>query len=586
MIFDINFEALEQELTAAKRKAVTLSILRLFLFFFILAILVVGLSEWKLLLISVPFLVSIFVYLIIQFNFQKDKEAFIKQLIQIEKDHNLRNRRELSAFDSGENFQEKNHAFASDLDLFGQHSLYQLMNHTVNESGKMTLARWLKGSFDTSLAMNRRRAIQELSQRAIFLKSFEGIGKAFVGKEKSKRVFYDWLKKSQSLVRWISVPMVLGPVGGVMILAGTLFFGLPYGWIGIWILWGMIFLSFVFKSLMEAASVLPNQGDIKTYRIWSELLGKEKFESDYLQALHAPFHRKENSAREVFDALEQMTFLIQNRGNLVYVILNLLFWTDLYLYWKLLTWKSKHAMLLAQWEHEFDEWQAITSLAAFEQEENQSCEVNWGKERSIHVRNIKHPLLPKEKAIGNDFTIDENTKTILLTGANMSGKTTFMRTLGINMILANLGLTPFADHFEMGPFQLFTSMRNSDNLGESVSSFYAELARIKRVLEVADSGQNVFFLLDEILKGTNTEDRIKGSEALIRQLASTNSKGIISTHDVELSTLESSLNYLKNKSFHSEISDNEIFFDYKIKNGPCLSFNAHKLMELMGIRFQ
>lgn len=168
----------------------------------------------------------------------------------------------------------------------------------------------------------------------------------------------------------------------------------------------------------------------------------------------------------------------------------------------------------------------------------------------------------------------------------MSGKTTFMRTLGTNLVLINLGLRPFGECVELGQFQLYTSMRNSDNLGESVSSFYAELSRIKKLIDRLDSGEQLFFLLDEILKGTNTEDRISGSEALIRQLQDSPSLGIISTHDIELSQLENEIPYVKNYSFHSEIHDKTIDFDYKIKRGPCPSFNAHKLMELMGIRFQ
>ena len=203
----------------------------------------------------------------------------------------------------------------------------------------------------------------------------------------------------------------------------------------------------------------------------------------------------------------------------------------------------------------------------------------------MEVENIKHPLISPTLCVGNDFRLCTDKKTVLLTGSNMSGKTTFMRTLGINLVLGNLGLNAFANKFYVGPFLLFTSMRNTDNLGENVSSFYAELARIKELLVRAEQGLAIFFLLDEILKGTNTTDRIMGSEALIRQLTNSNCKGIISTHDIELSDLHTKIPSLFNHSFHSEIREDEILFDYKIKKGPCPSFNAHKLMELMGIRF-
>jgi DNA mismatch repair ATPase MutS len=228
----------------------------------------------------------------------------------------------------------------------------------------------------------------------------------------------------------------------------------------------------------------------------------------------------------------------------------------------------------------------MISLASFTEEVQLKGDINWQEEPILYAKNLHHPLLAPQKSIGNDFVLNKSEKTILLTGSNMSGKTTFMRTVGINMVLVNLGLRPFAEEFICGPFELYTSMRNTDSLGESVSSFYAELARIRQVLEAAENGTSVFYLMDEILKGTNTTDRIMGSEALIRQLSATNAKGIISTHDIELSLLEKSLPYLVNRSFHSKIEDREISFDYKLKSGPCPSFNAHKLMELMGIRFQ
>ncbi|SNS40719.1 MutS domain V [Belliella buryatensis] len=585
MITEIDFELLQKELAQAKKKATALSLIRLFLFFLILAIAIVGLSEIRLLLLSLPVALGFFVFLIIQFNQQKDKEAFIKQLMQMELEAKKRKARDLNLFRSGERYQDKNHPFANDLDLFGEHSLFQLLNHTVNQEGESLLVDWMKSPINSVKAKVRFEAIKELSEKQQFLKKFEALGRAFIGKEKSKKDFYHWLEKPQIWKSWQFLPMILGPIGGLGILAGTLFFELPYGWIGVWIILGMVFLGLVFQSLQEAAQVMPNEGDVKTFGLWSAILVNEKFEGAYLKRLQHDFKNQEVAAPEVLKSLEQKTFMIQNRFNLVYLIFNLLFWTDFFLWWRLLVWKNKNAQYLQTWEGSLTEWQVLISLGAFTSEEGLVQTIDWTNEDLIEVKNIKHPLLHPEKAVGNDFSMDAKNQIVLLTGANMSGKTTFMRTLGINLVLVNLGLSPFASFFRCGHFQLFTSMRNSDNLGESVSSFYAELARIKLLLDTASEGIKVFFLLDEILKGTNTEDRIMGSEALIKQLAAAGGKGIISTHDIELSTLESKLKYLKNKSFHSEILDQEIHFDYTIKDGPCPSFNAHKLMELMGIRF-
>lgn len=585
MIDQIDFSKLEITLSNTKKKAAGLSIIRLVLFFGIMAVGIVGISELRLLLILLPFLIGLFVYFIIEFNKQKDKEAFLKELLKMQEEVYLRKERKLSTFNPGLEFQEKSHPFANDLDLFGEHSLFQLINHTVNKGGRQKLVAKMKSAFDPIGAEKVSKSIEELAKKDAFLQSFEGLGRAFIKKEKSKDGFYEWIATDLSWKNWLFIPMILGPVGGLAILIGTLYFGMPFGWIGLWILLGGAFLATVFKSLQEAAMLMPNQGDVKTFAFWSSLLVKENFHDAHLKKLQHAFKNEEIEAPKVLKSLEQKTFMIQNRLNLMYLIFNLLFWTDLFLWWRLILWKNKNGKYLNQWENSFEDWQVLISLASFSKEENLSCKVKWLEEEEIRVENLCHPLLHPKIAIGNDFTMNDTNHIVLLTGANMSGKTTFMRTLGINMVLANLGLSPFAKSFEMGKFQLFTSMRNSDNLGESVSSFYAELARIKLLLDTAESGTKVFFLLDEILKGTNTADRIMGSEALIHQLYAAGGKGIISTHDIELSELEKKLNYLVNKSFHSEITDQEIHFDYKIKEGPCPSFNAHKLMELMGIRF-
>lgn len=585
MIDQIDFSKLEVTLSNTKKKAAGYSVIRLVLFFGMMAIGIVGISELRLLLLLLPFLIGLFVFFIIEFNKQKDKEAFLKELIKLQEARLYRKERKLNHFNSGSEFQEKSHPFANDLDLFGEHSLFQLINHTVNKGGRDKLVARMKSTFDPVEAKIQSKSIEELVQKDTFLQSFEALGQAFIKEEKSKEAFYSWIATDITWKRWLYIPMIIGPIGGLAILIATLYLGMPFGWIGLWILLGGVFLSAVFKPLQEASMLIPNQGDVKTFAFWSSLLVKENFQDTQLTRLQHAFKNAKIEAPKVLKSLEQKTFMIQNRLNLMYLIFNLLFWVDLFLWWRLILWKNKYGRYLNQWETHFEDWQVLISLAAFSKEENLNCKVEWLEKEEIRVENLCHPLLHPNIAIGNDFSMTDSNHIVLLTGANMSGKTTFMRTLGINMVLANLGLSPFAKSFQMGSFQLFTSMRNSDNLGESVSSFYAELARIKLLLDTAESGAKVFFLLDEILKGTNTADRIMGSEALIYQLYGAGGKGIISTHDIELSTLEEKLSYLINKSFHSEIMDQEIHFDYTIKEGPCPSFNAHKLMELMGIRF-
>ena len=578
-------EDIKDSLAKAKRKGVILSLVRLSVFFVLVATFIVGISENPLFLIL--FLLSLggFIYLILQFNFNRDRIDFLTELVKMKGEKENRSIRNLKGFDIGAEFLDKSHPFANDLDLFGAHSLFQLINHTVNKGGKTKLATWLKSPINPASAAKRFGAVKEIAQLPDFFNSYEAIGRAFIKEEKSKSGFYHWLSLPESWRPFYYLPLVAGPIGGAILLFLVAIGWIAPVWISGWIVIGILTLTLVFKPLQEASKVFPNQGDIKTFGKWASLIENSDFTDPYLNSLKEPIKNKDFVASTVLQSLEQKTFMLQNRINLMFMIFNVIFWIDFFLLWRSEIWRKKFGAHIVGWEEVFDTWQVLVSLGAFTHEEEINSEPIWSNEKVIETKNLKHPLIPKVQAVGNDFLLDENSKTILLTGSNMSGKTTFMRTLGINLVMANLGLSPFADSLKVGPFQLFTSMRNTDNLGESVSSFYAELARIKQLLSMADQGETVFFLLDEILKGTNTADRIMGSEALIRQLAASDCKGIISTHDIELSQLSDSLYYLENKSFHSEIMDDKIHFDYKLKAGPCPSFNAHKLMELMGIRF-
>ncbi|PRY89903.1 MutS-related protein [Mongoliibacter ruber] len=584
MKIDFKEEDLAKTLAKTKKKTLNITLVRLLVFFSLIPILVLSLTDYPVLFLILLLQLMLFVYLIVRFNHFKDAEIFLLELIKMDSERTLRAERKLHSFDPGNEFQSKSHPFAIDLDLFGEHSIFQLINHTCNNSGKKQLAEQMKKNIDADNAQVVKPAIDELAKDKKFLRSFEATGRAFIKEEKSKDKFYSWLKEPLKWKSFYFLPMFMGPILGLVLVFGVAAGLLPIAYLSFWILLGLVFLGFVFKPLADASKVFPSQGDIKTYRIWSDMLAEKDFSNSYLQE-HNTIFKDKNNIPDGLKTLEQVSYLVDNRINMVYLIFNLLFWLDFGLFWKLKKWKSSYQNQLRELDQIFDEWQALVSLGSFSAEEKLTGEISWSEEELIAFSRLKHPLLRADIAVPNSLELSVQEQTVLLTGSNMSGKTTFMRTIGVNMVLANLGLRPFAENLLIGPFKLYTSMRNMDNLGESVSSFYAELARIKQVLSAAEKGEKVFFLMDEILKGTNTIDRIQGSEALIKQLAESGAKGIISTHDIELSGLENQLDYLKNYSFHSEISDNEIHFDYTLKKGPCPSFNAHKLMELMGIRF-
>jgi DNA mismatch repair ATPase MutS len=175
--------------------------------------------------------------------------------------------------------------------------------------------------------------------------------------------------------------------------------------------------------------------------------------------------------------------------------------------------------------------------------------------------------------------------TVLVTGSNMSGKSTFLRTVGLNLVLAQMGAVVSAQSFTCSPARVFSSMRTQDSLEESTSSFYAELKRLRKLLELADENAEapVFYLLDEILKGTNSADRHRGAEALIRQLHTKKASGMVSTHDLELGEWGATENYVHNFHFRSDVENGKLDFDYRLHEGICRSFNASELMRMMGI---
>lgn len=583
--FDFENSDLEEKLKAVKSKTVTLSILRLVIFLVMGGLFVLSVSDSPVWLLFFVASVFAFVSLIGKYNDQKDQEAIYMALEKMNINREMRISRKLKDLDTGIEFQEKKHPFSNDLDLFGDHSLFQLVNHTVSKRGKEALAAKIKSEFDLEKAETFRLAAAELSTKSTLLQAMESIGIAFYNEEKSNSGWVKWLDDEDKSILLISVFAFIGPIGGLILSVLTYVGIVPGAFLGVWVLLGMIFLGMVFKPLKKAAESIPSRNQLKTYRYWLAVLEKEQLQSPLLKEMQAPFLTKEVKASTLFDQLDSLGLWIQNRINILYIPLNLFFWTDLFLYLRLVSWKKKHGHLVANFPTQLIEWEVLISLGAFENEVGGKGKV-IPVEKGLVAKVVSHPLLKPGLAVPNDFLIDDQQRMVLLTGANMSGKTTFMRTLGINCVLVNLGLSPFAQEFGFSDFQLYTSMRNSDNLGESVSSFYAELSRIKQLIDRIEKGEQIFFLLDEILKGTNTEDRIAGSEALIRQVDNTKALGIISTHDIELAELEDRMSSVMNFSFHSEIHDQNIDFDYKIKRGACPSFNAHKLMELMGIRFQ
>ncbi|MEY3564656.1 MAG: hypothetical protein RJA23_826 [Bacteroidota bacterium] len=577
-------EDLEKKLQALRAKVVRLSLLRLIAFLGLGAFFILSLTDGGFWIFPLLGFLVLFVFLIKKFNHHKDQERIYLAIELLEKRKQWRQDRQLADLDAGLEFADKAHPFSGDLDLFGPHSLFQLLNHSHSPAGKKALAALMGSSFDSNQAQLRREAVAELQEKSAFLRAMEAIGLAFAqGKQTSWKL---WLEQAERASLLHKVLAVLGPLGGMCMLVLIAQGILPQAVLGAWILLGILVLGLIFGSLKHAAEAIPVAATLQSLRLRAEEIEATPFSAALLKQDQTCLLAEGKPASQQLQELDTLGLWVQNRINLLYLPINLLFWSDFILYLWLVQWKKKVSSSLIQLPEKLEAWEVWVSLGSFEVEVGHAGIAAWSQAPILEAEQVFHPLLHPAKAVANSIAMNADRKLVLLTGSNMSGKTTFMRTLGINAVLVNLGLRPFAERMTLGSLQLFTSMRNTDNLWESVSSFYAELFRIRTLLQRLEQGEAIFFLLDEILKGTNTQDRISGSEALVAQLLPSQGLGLISTHDIELAALGEKEARVQNYSFHSEILDQEILFDYRLKEGACPSFNAHKLMELMGIKFE
>jgi DNA mismatch repair ATPase MutS len=326
---------------------------------------------------------------------------------------------------------------------------------------------------------------------------------------------------------------------------------------------------------------------LKSYVEIIKLIEEENFTSEKLTELKNALINKNGNAQQQIQVLSNLVNRLDFRLNLMVAgPLNLFFFWDIWQSIKLENWKKQNINHISLWFETMAQFEAIASLS-------NSCFNNpdWilpeiiTDHFQLKTQGLGHPLIPENRRICNDLEIDKSGKIVLVTGSNMSGKSTFLRTCGINIVLAMTGAPVCAKKMKISHVVVFTSMRIIDSLEENTSSFYAELKRLATIIKTVEQKEKVFLLLDEILRGTNSNDRHIGSVALIKQLIKNDSIGIIATHDLALSQLGNELpDQIDNYNFDVKIENDELYFDYKLNQGICKSLNASILMKKMGIK--
>lgn len=491
--------------------------------------------------------------------------------------------------DEGSEFIDPNHDFSSDLDIFGKGSVFQYLNRTVTHIGRISLAQWLRSpELSPTEILDRQEAVHELSGQTAWRLGFIASG-LVKGRSGSTEQLEKWSKQGNLFRNHYRLKLVIRIWQTIML--GAIIAAIM-GWMNSTILGlaGLVNLGIVgyyLKKINGISNVFGKSfGFLSSYSDLIEELRKLEFNAEWLKVRKERLLRRQGNASDEIRAMGQLLQKFDNRNNiLIGFFRNALFLTDLMLVIKMEQWKARNADRIIPWFEMLGEIDALSSLATFAfNNPAYTYPVPENREFSIYAENLGHPLIPPSERICNQFSLQGWHSIIVLTGANMAGKSTFLRTVGLNQLLALMGAPVCADAYGFLPSRLITSIRTNDSLIKHESYFYAELKKLKNIIEVLEQGEKVFFLLDEVLKGTNSNDKLNGSIILVRKLLNLTTSGIIATHDIALGELEEEFpSQVLNYCFEAEITNGQLYFDYKIRAGAAKSMTALFLMKQMGI---
>lgn len=492
-------------------------------------------------------------------------------------------------FDAGERYFQPTHPFTFDLDVFGQGSLFQRINRTISSGGSDYLAESLSGKWEslptTELLKHieqRVEAIGELAGNEPFLSQFKAQGA-------EKPIDTAAVKEAFGSIHALQIPSYFGnSTFRILIYANLVGFYLSiFLSIGNFVpaflpLWWGIFNFFLatfcthkyIKLVNEAISKLKDQ--VRGYVNMASLIEKQSFTAAHLCELKANL----SGAMASFGQLERILQKIDNRSNEIGIVLfNCFGLLDITIVRHFLRWQRTYEPITDQWIGASSVFDALVSMTTFRlnEDEAQEATIIDSSGVSYKARSIYHPFLG-EKAVRNNFDI-QNHEYYIITGANMAGKSTFLRTLGVNYILAMNGLPVFAEEMRVSVFRLFTNMRTTDDLTHGISYFNAELLRLKQLIASLDPNVPSLIILDEILKGTNSLDKLNGSRLFLEYISERNVTGVIATHDLELSKLEDeNPQRFHNYSFEIELGT-DVTYTYKIGRGVARNQNATFLLK-------
>lgn len=498
-----------------------------------------------------------------------------------------------SSFEDGKEYVNPEHPYSFDLDIFGRRSLFQSINRTCTFFGKVRLAEWLQNHLHKKTSIEKRQEmIREISEHTLFREQFRVAGLVHHGQSSDGEKIQAW---SQSPAQYLHAGWVKAFIWGVPVINSLLLItSLPgwtsFSWLGL--SFG-IFLVLSFGIIKRATYIQETYGkQLKSLNGYARLIAPAKAEnwkSAGMQELMERFNLNGQSPIQALQQLSKELDRLDLRNNqFLYVLLEGSIFFQLQEIVRIERWKVRYGQHISEWLETVGELDALCSLGTFAYNHPQYTYPELTEKPFCFLATqMGHPLMPASQCVKNDATIPSRPFFLIITGANMAGKSTYLRTIGVNYLLACIGAPVCCERLKLYPNQLITSLRTSDSLSDNESYFFAELKRLKRIIDLLNQGQQLFIILDEILKGTNSMDKQKGSFDLIRQFMQLKANGIIATHDLLLGSLIKQFpEEIRNYCFEADIKENELTFSYKLREGVAQNMNACFLMKKMGIILQ
>lgn len=546
--------------------------------------------------ISLVFAITFVIVLLFAFLINRQSQLEAKRdaklaFLQVNENEIMLKEKRETVYSVGESFDDEKHPYVSDLDIFGEKSLFALVNRCATSLGIQILSNWLKEGGSKKDIEERQEAVAEIANDLDWGQQFQSRMIFNLSEKIDAKSFLSRYFQDSSLTFGNKLMGLYVPIAPIVLLLAVVFS------IFISPIWNVVVGIGVFHlcwtlALAGKVSAFSNKIDrvgriLARYAEGLSLIELQDFKSVKNKSLQEQLSIADKSLSKVVKELANLIDKLDTRNNiLIGVLLNILMLWDFRYVSKLVRWKNNYAdkALLA-----FDviaEFEALNSLATLKRNHPQwtmPIILNDPLTDKIIAKGIGHPLLAQSKSVVNDYT-NEQHLIALITGSNMAGKSTFLRTFGINAVLAYAGAVVCADDFKLPIYHLVTYMRIKDSLNESTSTFKAELDRMKFILDTVSKDQHSYFLIDEMLRGTNSVDKYLGSRAIIRKLVSNEGKGMVATHDLQLASLEKeNPGKVQNYHFDIQVREGEMLFDYKLKNGECTIFNASMLLKGIGI---